>query len=133
MACNFLHSTRTSSTTTSERGHIGCLCWKKRQSPRRARALDAGEVATLYRLGEVYKAVPGQDPEPSGGDEPTPTPGGDEPTPGGNDQPTPTPGGDEQPAPEKKGCRSSIIATSTLISLVSITGVILLSKKRKEK
>ena len=53
---------------------------------------------------------------------------------------TPSDGGDqggsegEEPAPAKKGCRSSIIATSALISITALAGFgILLSKKRKER
>lgn len=45
----------------------------------------------------------------------------------------PTPEPDVMPKPEKKGCKSSVIATSALISILSIAGVALLTLKKKEK
>ena len=38
----------------------------------------------------------------------------------------------DQPAPEKKGCGGSIVATSSLIALVGIAGVAFFASKRKE-
>ena len=63
--------------------------------------------------------------------QPEPQPEPEQPDQGGSGEQTPEP--DVMPKPEKKGCKSSVIATSALISILSIAGVALLALKKKEK
>ena len=63
--------------------------------------------------------------------QPEPQPEPEQPDQGGSGEQTPEP--DVMPKPEKKGCKSSVIATSALISILSIAGVALLTLKKKEK
>lgn len=157
------------------------------------RALDAGEIATLYRLGEVYKALPlptqytisfganggtGTMAEVTKEENSTYTlPANGFTAPAGKEfegwkvngqggllqpgatititadvelvaqwkdaeaQPEQQPdqggeqGGEQTPAEpaKKKGCGSSVVATSAIISLTSIIGSVLLFGKRKER
>ena len=52
---------------------------------------------------------------------------------GGNTPaPQPEQGGEEQPAPAKKGCGGSVIAASALLSIVSLTGAVLVLRKKRK-